>query len=901
MEIVDARQAFLKRNKNCLQIYLRQLPQAQSSAIQLLPLIFHVNSRLLPGYNGPDAPYGVYGYEPEKTTIGLARKLNSRFHVEHAGILGNAPIEALFVKYSFLKNKMSLWLVHAADMKEQHQKILEDKLYRVNAWLRSRDLEAQANLVSAAGLTQHGLRKEANEYFASAALFLDSFYTESFLLAGKYPVWWLVPPELEEHYADFVDKIKVARFVPDQEYIDLGGLAASTPHELMKQAMDCVHDVQKFPEVSWPKLLLLNTIQKSWPKIDGTAIRMKHHVYLDDTSKEVTADNMMREVLFESIEDMGQADHLMPPDRLLAALKQYSSKGGLLASLVPQPKEHYIHLKPQAFDAMRYIQTSRALMREIGLAFNKIIDRYQSHAKDEASQQQLSLAQNMLQFLSEPKQRVPVITTRPNAELLQGRVIFRHVIAPIEHWKLLVGAVDEQEKILYESSSLLALIAWAWLNYVVDKSTQVAVDCPLRAVKQIDARHALEVLVSHLDRTKIIETSREVFNKPREVQYAMVFIHLVMDEVLRAQIEALEEKSAKENTDLPLQLESLIGHCEQLVMSNWGDVEVKRYAGESGVLQCLCDWLMYGATLPKPKALPLQAHGYAAGASTYLAQRTGQIYAEMIDFFLKKKTGQSRFIVRLGEHYYCLQRDEHGLQVNLLGNEAALLLFLETTTPEFVETGIERMSMLGMPLREIYQRNKPGMVQLFYRVANRTCDTWILDERGSLCHFRQDWYDRDSYLTRWLYFLRNVRNRMKNISYQNRELTALELTQISNNRLGVIEFNRIGAESVNAQRNFMEIQLQVEGAKNGDRLTLICDGRYFDYQTYTSSVMTEALQYINARMIGEGRKPVYVTDIDVPLRLFNVSQREDIQTLHFLKYCRNFENRMNQLLGMEYK
>jgi adenylate cyclase, class 1 len=901
MEIVDARQAFIKRNKNCLQIYLRQLPVSQAAAIQLLPLIFHVNSRLLPGYNGPDAPYGVYGYEPEKNIIGLARKLSARFHMEQTGVLSNAPIEAVFIKYSFLKNKMSMWLVHAPEIKSTQLDTLEDKLHRVNAWLRSRDLEMQANLISAAGFAQHGLRNDANEYFASASLFLDSFYTESFLLAGKYPVWWLVPPELEDHYPDFVDKIKIARFVPDQEYIDLGGLAASSQYELMKQAMDCVHDVQKSPETSWPKLLLLNVMQKVWPKVDGTAIRMKHHVYLDDFSKEVTAENMVRELLLESINDLSQANHLMPPDKLLAALKQYSTKGNLLGSLVPQENQQYMHLKPQAFDAMRYIQTSRALMREVWLVFDKVINRYKYHADDEASQKQLLLAQNMLLFLSEPRQRVPVFTTQPNAELLQGRVIFRHVIQPVEHWVLLVESADDQEKVLYESASLLALIAWAWLNYVVDRSTQVAVDCPLRAVKQIDARHALEVLVSQLDRVKIIETSRDVFDKTREVQSAMVFIHLVMDEVLRAQIEALEEKYAKENTDIALQLESLIGYCEQLVVSNWGDVEVKRYAGEAGVLQCLCDWLMCGMALPRPGALPLQAHGYAAGASTYLAQRTGQIYEEMIEFFFKKKVAHSRFIVRLGEHYYCLQRDQSGLQVSLLGNEAALLQFLEASNLEFVETGIERMSMLGMPLREIYQRNKAGMVQLFYRVANRSCHTWVLDERGSLCYFRQDWYDRDSYLTRWLYFLRNVRGRMKNISYQNRELPALELTQISSNRLGAMEFNRIGAESVNAQRNFIDVQLQVEGAKGGDRLGLICDGRYFDYQTYTSSVMTEALQYINARMIGEGRKPVYLTDIDVPLRLFNVSQRDDIQTLHFLKYCRNFENRMNQLLGMEYK
>ncbi|MDQ1363149.1 MAG: Adenyl cycl protein, partial [Pseudomonadota bacterium] len=619
-----------------------------------------------------------------------------------------------------------------------------------------------------------------------------------------------------------------------------------------------------------------------------------------------TAENMMRELLHESMEDMNASDHIMPLDKLLSSLRQSAATGNFLGSLAAEQNHHNLQLKPQAFDAMRYIQTRRALMNEIGLVFARIVSRFEQSATDEESQKQLSLAQNVQLFLSEPPQRVPVYATEPDADLLQERVIFRHLFQSVEQWVLLVESADNQEKILYGSASLLALIAWAWLNHVVDQSTQVAVDCSLRAVRQIDARHMLEILVAHMDREKIMETSREVFEKPREPQSAMIFIHLNMDETVREQIEALEAGLPKENdgneqSDPAVQFESLIGYCEQLVVSNWGDVQVQRFFGEKGVLQCLCDWMMCGLSLPKPQALSLQAFGCAAGGDAWMAQRANQIYEEMAEFFFRKKSGLKRFIIKLGQHYYCVQAENNLLHVNVLDNEAALLQLLESPNNEYIETCIERISMPGMPLREIYQRNRPGMVQLYYRVSNRTGDTWVLDEKGSLCHFRQDWYERDSYLTRWMYLLRNVRKRMKNISYQNRELPAVELTQISNNRLGAIEFNKIGAESVNTQHNFIDVQLQIEGSKNGDRMSLVCDGRNYDFKTYAESALAEALQYMSARMTGEGRKPVYVTDVDVPLRLFNVEQRDDIQTLHFMKYVRNFESRVNQLLGFEKK
>ena len=896
MEIVDARQAFYQRNKNCLQGWLRQLPVARSQAIQLLALIFHTNSRLLPGYNGPEVPHGIYDYTPEKTTIGHARKLNARFHVEETAILKNAPIEAIYFQHSVLHEVDSLWLVHAPTMSDLQRTLLDEKLYRVNAWLRSRDLVVQTHLVTAATLVQDGMDRGGNGFKESPGLFLDGFYTESFLLAGKYPVWWLIPPELELHHADFIDKMKVARFVSEQEYIDLGDLKSTTQLELMKQAMGCVHDVQQSPQTSWPKLLVLNIMQKYLPMHDGLAVRLKQHVYHDDMRKEATAENILREILLESIDDLKAADHLVPVDKLLALLQQYFASSKILTSLVESAMETTLHLKPPAFDAMRYIQASRALMREIGLVFEKIVSRYKQHAEHDEAQEQLSLAKNMRLFLSVPAQRIPIMITRPNADLLQGRVIFRHLLQPKDSWQLCVTAADDQEKILYEAEGLLVLIAWSWLNHVVDKSTQVSVECPLRSVKQIDARYALEILVAQLDRSRIVDTSREAFIRSREMQKALVFIHVMLDESLRLQLDTLADDSANEALKKTLKLESLIGHCEQLVVSNWGDVQVQRFNGEAGMLHCLCDWLACGLVLPRPQALPLQAFGYAAGASTYLAQRTLQIYEEMASFFFKKRSTPARFIVRLGQHYYCVQLQDTIFFVDFLGDEVACLQFLELPNPQYIETGIERMSMAVMPLRDIYVRNKPSVVQLYYRVSERYCDTWLLDENGSLCHFKQEWYERDGYLMHWLYLLRNIRKRMKNISYQQRELPVLELTQISNNRLGVLEFARVTTDGMNTQRNFIEVQIQVEVVQKSDRLTMICDGKKFDYKTYTNAVLTEALRYVNSRRSHENQKPVYVTDVDVPLRLFNVELRENIQTQHFLKYVRNFESKIIQLL-----
>ena len=129
-------------------------------------------------------------------------------------------------------------------------------------------------------------------------------------------------------------------------------------------------------------------------------------------------------------------------------------------------------------------------------------------------------------------------------------------------------------------------------------------------------------------------------------------------------------------------------------------------------------------------------------------------------------------------------------------------------------------------------------------------------------------------------------------------MPALELSQISNNRFGVVEFSTVSADGINAQRMFIDVQVQTTNANQADKLNLGCDGRLFDYQAYGDRVLPETLRYIQQRRSGDGRRPMFVTDVDVPLRLFNVEQRDQIQTLHFLKYIKNFENKLNQMLNV---
>lgn len=55
-------------------------------------------------------------------------------------------------------------------------------------------------------------------------LLLEEFYRTSIYVAGRTPVWWLVPPDQERHYGQYVQHLLENRFVAEAEVLDFGDL-----------------------------------------------------------------------------------------------------------------------------------------------------------------------------------------------------------------------------------------------------------------------------------------------------------------------------------------------------------------------------------------------------------------------------------------------------------------------------------------------------------------------------------------------------------------------------------------------------------------------------------------------------------------------------------------------------
>ena len=102
LHVIDARDLYLKWNRQKLESLADSLSDDVLSIINLIPLLLHVNSRFLPGYIGLDVPSGIFAYLPDQATLKSATLINKKFRYQDEGRIKNSAIDAVYFQKKIL-------------------------------------------------------------------------------------------------------------------------------------------------------------------------------------------------------------------------------------------------------------------------------------------------------------------------------------------------------------------------------------------------------------------------------------------------------------------------------------------------------------------------------------------------------------------------------------------------------------------------------------------------------------------------------------------------------------------------------------------------------------------------------------------------------------------------------
>jgi len=275
LHVIDARDLYLKWNRQQLESLAESLSDDVISVLNLIPLLLHVNSRFLPGYIGLDVPYGIYSYLPDQKTLKSATLINKKFQYQDEGKITNSAIDAVYFQKTIIDGSMRCWIFKSPGLTKDQSNQLREKFNKIVSWVSSQGLKLKFEFLSSDEFRE-STKYSDNE---NKSIFLDYYYSESVLLAGKYPVWWLVPPGKNNEYSAFVEHIKQARFVDSGEYIDLGRTNDFHKSDIFHYSVEHIKKVTKSAELCFIRLLISNRRCALWPNIDGISIRLKDKLY----------------------------------------------------------------------------------------------------------------------------------------------------------------------------------------------------------------------------------------------------------------------------------------------------------------------------------------------------------------------------------------------------------------------------------------------------------------------------------------------------------------------------------------------------------------------------------------------------------------------------------------------
>lgn len=926
----SVRNRFMLLNRERMQRTRHSLREKQWEMLELLPLLFHVNHPMLPGFSSRETPAGVWGYEPDASALRLARTHAKSFayrrsHQRHD------PIQAIYFMGSTGTiahaegSDFDFWLCHDPELSAEQLKLLQAKIRLLEKWAEALGLEVHFFLVNAEEFRSGTLLDLSSESSGSSQhyLLLDEFYRSGVLLAGMIPLWWLVPPEHEGRYDEYVEDLKRKRFLYARDCIDFGGLHQIPAEEFIGAALWQLSKGIDSPYKSLLKLLLIESYASEYPKMELLSKQLKQAVYKGMVKLErLDPYIMMLEKVSAYLSTRNDPSRLELVRRsfyfkvdihLTEAVtsRRFDWRRDLLAEMVEEWGWNRAELT--LLDA-HYTWKVNRVVEERQTLFDALISSYRflsDFARQHAgmamiSQQDLTTLGRKLYTAFERKAgKIDIINRGVYADLTEEQVTFSEIHndeAEVIGWHMYRGVMQTQEMRmqtpLRRSRSLIELLAWAYFNKIISRTTAVVVYAPRSRHRNRDVENILANLMQHFPIELLDSEDIRDYERPASLLVNALFINTGMrasdNMTLTKNIAAMGQTDPFRYGHDQVNMVMALDHLQ---INSWREVTTHRNVGDNAVVESLCDYLKW---YPKSAGnIPPVPHVYAMGAvlGSAAGARVEAFYRKVIELFYHQQKLLPRYLVTIGDSHFLIEIGDDTPRYHAFASYTALLQYLGTTGRYHPAIVFDERSLKDSFLTAIYAKNKPGMVQFFYYPNGKRVEIYVLDERGALFTQQTDYHDSTTLLSQYTRFFDAVANRinfMQENDPEKRRILGVEYYELSSDALGRKDVYRIAPDYSAAGSRFFSLQVIVEQLEKGKTsFTLYCDNYEFSSLEYGNELFAAVNSHVIQQRKSGQSYPVYITDISLDTAVVGADKLSTLQTTHFLLYKRRIEQQLN--------
>jgi len=758
-------------------------------------------------------------------------------------------------------------------------------------------------------------------------LLLEEFYRTALVLAGKYPLWWIVPPDQEHNYDQYIQLLEQKRLFSPQEYINLGSVANIPADEFLGAALWHIYKGIDSPYKSIIKLMLMEAYASEYPNIKLLSSIFKEHIYGDE------------KLLVNKVDP-----YLLMLEKLTGYLNRQSSQERmellqqcfyLKVNYPVSAKKH----KPAAlwrFEIMKeltdswdwdlfylilldiqgnwklndLIKEQKKLVNALMHSYRKLTEFFRLHnSVSRISHRDVTLLGRKLHAAFERKAgKIEIINRSTRTQLLESQISI-HQFTTYKNeqgWKLFQGIVISNEidskETLNQSAHLMKLVSWLYFNCAINSKTNIVLfDQTGKQYRNNEITLIVEQLEQVYPNGLLGQASIDVLAKAALVENNILFINVGVDpfsvgknagkQIATSRTDSFKYGSMYRNLVLTIDL---------VYNTSWKEVMYLHYHGETGMLECLCQYLRWNQDDGMEK-LPTLCCSFSSERGKAIAERVNELINDVVTTFTPRHKGQkNRYLFALGRGYYLIWLENNEAKYRKIDNHRALLEELSLPLMEFSPLTIDKHAIDDLVLPAIYQRNENDRIQFFYFNRIKNVDIYIIDGNGSLYHQQLSIEKQNVHINHFILFLRSVLNRSLfdstkdlsiDLSEEEIQMDIFKVTRKGND----IKLDKQNPDLYPLPKQFLNIQAIGDiNISEQQYFSIFCDGKEFSAFDYGNAVYTELAKHVVNNRPSGLRYPIYITDMDLSPQLKEMEGSQNIQINQMLKYKEQIEKKLNQ-------
>ncbi|MFT7559396.1 MAG: adenylate cyclase class 1 [Flavobacteriales bacterium] len=947
------RKRFLAINNDRLGRMRQALNSRHQLILDALPMLFHCNHPMMPGFVSRDTPCKLSQFKPSKLDIEHSRKIARSFTLHYEPdvpeqILGIYVMGSVGTIAQSERSDIDVWLCHQPDLSYQRLQLLQKKCDKITDWAETQHLEAHFFLMNDEAFREGKLSSLDEESSGSAQrlLLLDEFYRSAIFLAGNTPLWWYVPTAEENNFQAHSKVLQTQRFLPEQEVLNFGGVAHISGGEFIGAGIWQLYKAIESPYKSVLKLLLLESYVDEYPDIYPLSLEYKSRIYSGEMNIDALDSYAM---IYQRIErylisknalkrlELARRCFYFKVHRRLSRSSSSTHRQwqrDLLSEFVKDwgwSHQELVHLDSRANWKAKQVNSERALLvNELNHSYQFLLD-FAEHDVDERaiSSEELTVLGRKLQAAFERRPgKIEWINPNISKDLSEDAVIIsQHADQENNGLVWTLSAQNDARSPLKLSSNVSELLLWAFYNQIIDMQTPVELRSPNTSNSNTGSsnigksnssnsnisNNAFQLTYAELRKLLNVfdqwlpqgqdSPQHENFLEAAHPTQALILLNVAYSPAPELSQQGLQRLSDK--TDA-LRYggyeENLVVSADVISQNSWKEIHTRHFHGETALLLALEEYLQLclPGTHQAPPELRIECINNEHSAT--IGHRVREWFTQITQCFYGKQQVHARYLFQLSNRFYCLQFKGMRPRFTAFTTEEALCESLASEQKEFSPIVVDSRALRTTALPLIANKVRRNSMNIFFRRFDFGMEIYITDEKGSLTYERYPGLSNFNPLVPLHGFIRAITNRQARIQPE-------ILADFGVLPVYFYEVAYRPGESMHAvqkqvpQRVKNSAAFEIKAITHIDtdqriRYSFVCEEQEFAYESFGDQLYLVVAQYVLSRRKARENYPIYLSDLDLSLCVNEIGKGNGLQLSHYLKIRSFLEFKLNQAIGI---